>query len=429
MRPRPTGLWRHRDYLKLWGGQTVSSFGSQVTQLALPLTAVLTLRATPAQMGYLSALEFLPVIGISVLVGVWVDRQRSLTLLIAADVGRALLVAAVPALYLLHQLAMGELYVIALLAGCLTVLFDIGYLAYLPTLVGRDEIVQANRGLEISRATAEVAGPGLAGVLVQAWTAPVAMLVDGASFLASAASLLSIRRREPRPAEVVRRVAFLAEAGEGFRAVARSRVLRAIALESGTWNLFGNMVFTLLTLYAVRQLGFSPALLGAVLTVGSAGGLVGALLSAHIAQRVGLGPAICFAESAAGLGMLLIPLAGGPRPLAVALVGLGYLVLGFTSPVYSVNAVSLRQVVTPPELLGRMNATMRLVVGGTMPIGALIGGLLGMALGLRPTLLLGALGSVLASLWLYFSPVWRLQSLPTAAGDVGGSPAGHAGTI
>jgi MFS family permease len=411
------GLWRHPDFLKLWAGQSVSVFGDQVGFLALPLTAVVALRATPAEMGLLGAAERAPFLLIGLLAGVWIDRRRRRPVLMWADVGRAILVGSIPAAALLGCLDMGYLYGVALATGVLTVLFDVAYQSYLPVLVARDQLVEGNSKLEVSNSVAQIAGPGVAGVLVQTLTPPLALVGDALSFVVSVVSLGLIRTPEPGPVPLAEQPGLRSELGEGMATVFKSPLLRAIAGSTATTNLFSNATFAVFILYATRDLAIGPAALGFILAALGPGALLGALLASHLARRLGPGPTIVGAILVGGTGWLLIPLANGPPSVAAAMLAAGFFVVGLGGPIYNINQVSLRQALTPRRLLGRMNATMRFLVWGTMPIGSLLGGYLGTTIGLRPTLAVAAVGSSLAFLWVFLSPVRALSTPPSSSED------------
>ena len=413
--PASPSLWNHGDFLRLWAGQTVSQFGTQITVLALPLLAAVMLEASPFEMGLLGAAEMAPFLLIGLPAGVWVDRLPRRPLLIGGDVGRALVLASIPIAHLVGLLTIWQLYVVAFVVGTLTVFFDVAYMAYLPALVNREQLIEGNSKMETSRAAAEVAGPGIAGVLIQALTAPVAIAFDAASFLCSALVLGLIRRREP-PATLAPggvRPALLAEMREGLRFVLTHPLLRPIAFATGTINLFRSAIGALYVLFAVRDLGLDAATLGFVLAAGNAGFLFGAVLAGRAASSLGLGATIVGAAMLTGLGGLLLPFAT-PAFAVPVLIASGLLV-GLGNPLYNVNQVSLRQAITPDRLQGRMNATMRFVVWGTMPIGYLTGGVAGEWLGLRTAIALLAVGAALAFLWLLFSPVRSLREHPAPA--------------
>lgn len=409
------GLWRHANFLRLWTGQTISQFGSQITLLALPLAAALTLHATPAEMGILSAAETAPFLLVGLFAGVWVDRLRRRPILLITDFARGILLLAIPLAALLDALTIGLLYAVAFLVGILTVFFEVAYQSFLPALVGRAQLVEGNSKLEVSRSAAQIAGPGVAGGLVQLVTAPIAIVVDAASFFVSALFLLFVRVPEPAPAPRIAGRSIWREIGEGLRVVIGNPMLRGIAGCTATGNLFSNIVQAVYILYVTRQLGLSAGVIGGIFAIGSVGFLIGALLAGPIARRVGLGPTIIGSIVFGCFGTGLIPLASGPATLAVPLLVVAQFIMAFGSPIYNINQVSLRQAITQDHLLGRMNATMRFIVWGTLPIGALIGGALGGAIGLRPTLIVGAIGEIFAFLWVFFSPVRALREQPEEA--------------
>ncbi|MDA8216986.1 MAG: MFS transporter [Dehalococcoidales bacterium] len=408
------GLWRHRNFLKLWTGQSISQLGSQMTLLALPLTAALLLNASPLEMGILSAVEMAPFLLIGLPAGVWVDRWPRRPLLIAGDVGRALVLVTVPVGYFAGLLTMGQLYVVAFASGILTVFFDVAYMSYLPSLVERDQLTEGNSKLETTRAGAEIAGPGLAGTLVDLLSAPLAIAFDALSYVVSAAFVWNIKADESAAlgARAGQRNGLWVEVGEGLRYVLTHAHLRSIAGCTATSNLFSSALGAVYILFAVHELKLEPATIGLIFAVGNVGFLIGAALAGRVADRLGLGPAIVVAALQGGLGQLLIPLAT-PATAVQLLIAAG-LIRGLAVPVYNINQVSLRQAITPDRLQGRMNATMRFVVWGTLPIGALLGGTLGEAIGLRPTIAIVALGGTLSFLLVLLSPVRALQVQPTA---------------
>lgn len=406
MRARLTGLWLHPEFLKLWTGQTISQFGSQITILALPLAAALTLHASAAEIGLLSAMSTLPFLLFGLLAGVWVDRMRRRPILIAADFGRAILLFLVPALALLHALNIVALATIAFLVGVLTVFFEVAYQSFLPALVGRTHLIDGNAKLETTRSAAQVAGPGVAGVLVQLITAPLAVVVDAVSFVISALFLAWIRTPEPLPvSRSPKDTGIWREIGEGMQSMLDAPLLRAITASMGTINLFGNIVFTVLVLYATRDLGIGAGLFGAIFMSGNLGFLLGALVARTMAQRFGMGPSIIGAVLVLTIGGLLVPLASGPRLVTVPMLVMAQFTRGLGGAVFNINNLSVRQAVTPAHLLGRINATVRVIGTGALSIGALAGGTLGSVFGLRPTLGIGAIGSLFAVAWCLWSPL------------------------
>ena len=315
-------LWREPDFLKLWAGETISLLGTQVSSLAIPLTAIALLNVGPNQLGLLRTAEFLPFIVLTLLAGTWADRHRRRPLMIAANLLRAALLLAVPLLAWTDRLELWHLYGIVALVGVGAVFFDLSYLSYLPSLVRREHLVEGNSKLAVSASVAEVGGPGLAGLLVQALTAPIAILVDAASYLASAASLLTIRTREPEPARAGRTGLrhLRSEIAEGLRVVLANRYLRAIAGEAFTYNLFVQFAETLFLLYAVEQLRYQPGAVGLILSGAAVGGLLGSVMAQRVVGRAGFGPTFLWSTALACAAPVLVPLASGPRPLVTAMI-------------------------------------------------------------------------------------------------------------
>jgi MFS family permease len=410
-------LWRHHEYLKFWAGQTISVFGSAITGLALPLTAVSILNATPSQMGILSAAATLPFLLVGLFGGVWVDRSRRRPILLSADVARALLVGSIPLAMVLGFLRIELLYVVEFLVGVATVFFDISYQSFLPVLVGREHLVEGNSKMEVSSSAAAIAGPGLAGVLIRFLGAPFAIALDAVSFVISAASLAWIHTPEPVPVVPAKRPGVWREISEGLHVVFDNRLLWHIAGCTATNNLFSSMVGAVYVLYLSRQLGLTPETLGLIFAAGAPGFLIGALIAQRWAERLGVGPAIITASVLGSLAALLVPFARGPRPVLVGMLMLAGFLMGIGNVVYNVTQVSLRQAITPGRLLGRMNASMRFLVWGTLPLGSLIGGALGQTIGVHQTLIVGAAGGLPAVLWVLFSPLRTLKQQPPLATD------------
>ncbi|HUS15583.1 MAG TPA: MFS transporter [Chloroflexia bacterium] len=408
------GLWGRPDFVKLWIGQTISQLGSGIGGMAVSLTAVLVLGAAPAQMGILTAMGAVPVLLVGLPAGAWVDRLRRRPILIAADLGRAVLLAWVPLAWALGWLRIEQLYVVAALVGALTVVFDVADESFLPSLVPREDLVEGNSKLGVSSSVAEIGGPSLGGLLVQIMSAPLAVLFDTFSFVASAISLGAIRTVEPAPLPAAEEASLRREIGEGLRLVAGDRMLRALAGTSATFTFFGNFIGALYSLYVIRELGLSPAVLGISVGVGGIGALIGALLTGPVTRRLGLGPTLIGALTVAGLIQLLLPLIGGPPLQAGALLLAVQLLGDIAIAVFMINEISLRQALIPSALLGRANASIQFLVGGLGLFGALLAGVLAEApvLGIRGTLLLAVLGIIAASSWMFFSPVRALRATP-----------------
>jgi MFS family permease len=399
-----------RDFTKLWAASAISDVGSHVSALALPLIAALSLGATAWQMGLLSAAGTAPTLLIGLFAGVWVDRLRRRPLLIAADLGRAALLLAIPLASVLDALRIELLCVVALLAGALTVLFDVSHVSFLPSLIGRERLVEANSRLEATESVARVTGPGLGGVLIGLLGAPFTLLIDALSFLASALFITRIRVTEPAPAHA--RAGLAREIREGLGAVSRHTVLQVLAGCSATTSFFGLMFMAVYVLYMTRDLGLGPVGVGLVFATGGVGALAGALVAQPLARRFGPGPAMIVAQLLFGLSGLAVPLAVLAPAVALPMIVGSEFAQWMTVTVYYVNTVSVRQAITPDRLQGRVNATIRFVAGGAMPLGSLSGGLLGGLIGLPLTLVVAEPGMLSAFLWLLLSPVRHLRTMP-----------------
>jgi MFS family permease len=408
----PGGLWRHRDFRNLWAAETISVFGSQFTGLALPLVAVILLDASPFAVSALVVIEFLPFILLALPAGVWVDRMRRKPILVSADLARAALLGSLPLAYAFDALTLPHVYAVGFLVGVCTVFFDVAYQSYLPSLVARDQLVEGNSKLEISRSTAQLAGPGAAGGIVSALSAPIAILLDAISFLLSALFLFSIRKAETLPErdETQARPSMLADAREGLGFVLRNRYLRAISICTGTSNFFWSMGGAILVVYAIRELEMSPAALGLAFSLGNAGPLLAAFTTNKISGRLGVGPTILWTSILFSAAMLPVPLATQANPVPFLVVSA--VVGGFAAVAYNITQVSFRQAICPERMQGRMNAVIRFMVWGTMPVGALLGGSLGTWFGLRTALWVAAIGALFTFLPILLSPVPKLREMP-----------------
>ena len=410
-RTRFDGLWRHADFRKLWAALTIDQFGVTITFLATQLTAVTFLGASAFQMGLLLAANSLPALLIGLFVGVWVDRLRRRALLIAASIGRAAVLVCIPLLALRDLLSIEHLYVLSFLFGTLSLVFSVAHRSYLPSLIPRAQLVDGNSKLELSRSAAAIGGPGMAGVLIQIVTAPFAILAHAGSMLVTAVLIGAIRVREAVPAsEPDRRV--LRDVREGLGFVFSNSLLRSIASATACFAFFNAIVDVILLLYVSEELGLSPGAIGLVFGVGNLGLLLGAMLPRRLTAWIGLGPALVLGLLMTGISDLLIPLTSGPYLLVLLILAMAQFMFGAGFIVFNINQVSLRQALTPDRMQGRMNATMTLMLNGIFPIGSIAGGLIGAYLGLRTTLVLAAIGEILAVLWLIFSPVWSTKAHP-----------------
>ncbi|WP_280523483.1 MFS transporter [Ornithinimicrobium cerasi] len=416
--PRPS-LLRHHDFRQLWMGDTVSVFGMQFVGFALPLMAVQLLGAGAFEMGLLATLESLAFLLISLPAGAWVDRWRKKVVIVLGDLLRAVLLLTLPVAWLLDALTMEQVYVIAFAVGCITVFFDVANQSYLPELVEGDQISEGNGKLQASQQTAMVAGPAAAAALVRALGSPLTIAVTAVCMALSSLFVSRIRHREETPDPAQRRP-LATEIREGMAFVLGHRLLRRIVACTGLTNLASSAVFALFVLYAIRTLGLSETTLGLVMSVSAVGGLLGAVSSERFARLVGEGRAIPLSAVVSGVAMLSTPLASVLPAVPTLVVG-GFLI-SWSVVVYNIAQVSFRQRLCPKPLLGRMNASIRFLVWGPMPVGAFLGGLSGRELGVVPTMWVSAGLCLLAALPVVLSPLLGMRTLPREL-DALGAPA------
>jgi MFS family permease len=410
------GLWRHADFLKFWSAQTVSQFGTQISQVALPLVAVIVLDASAFQVAALGTVEFLPFLLFTLPAGVWVDRLPRRPILVIADFGRAAALGSIPVAAAIGHLTLAQLYVAGFVTGSLTVFFDVAYQSYLPSIVERAQFVDGNSKLEVSRSVAQIGGPGFGGLLVRAFSAPYAVLADAVSFLWSASFLFAIRKEEVVPERTSESPSLRRELIDGVRYLLGHRYWRGISMSTATFNFFNNVAFAILIVYLVRRLHMSPLTIGITFSLASAGALLAAFFAGKIGTRLGIGRTILVATIIDGLPLVLVPLA--PRSLAIPFIVTAFALVEFGVVLYNVSAISLTQALTPERLLGRVNASRRFIVWGTIPLGSLVSGVLASTIGLRPTMFIGAIGCSLAAIPIALSPVRHVKELPTEAEEL-----------
>jgi MFS family permease len=404
-------LLRGADFRNLWLGQTVSLFGDQVTLIALPLAAVLVLHADAAEMGYLTAAALIPHLLFSLPAGAWVERaSRRRWLMISADIARAGLLASIPIAYAVDSLTFAQLYAVAFLTGSLAVVFDIAYMTLYVAVTKREDYVEANSLLNGSRAFSYVAGPSIGGILVQLLTAPAALLADAVSFVGSALFLTRIKADEPplEPAEG----GMWSQAKEGMRFILGHSILRPSLVSVATLNFFNFVFGALFILYATRELHVRSGTLGIVLGAGAVGGLLGAAVAGRLGRRIGIGPAFVLGMVLFPAPLLLVPLAGGPKTVVLGMLFTAEFLSGLGVMILDINAGAIMTALTPHRLRSRATGAFSFVNYGVRPLGALVGGALGSAFGLRPTLWFAAAAGVLGVLWLVPSPVPKLLELP-----------------
>lgn len=416
MKPiQPSSLWHNRDFLKLWSGKTISAFGSEISGTAISLAAILTLDASPMQLGLLGALAGIPALIVGLPAGVWVDRTRRKPIMIASDLLRAAALVTIPAAAIFGVLSFVQLVVVWMVVKALTVFFEVADNSFLPVVTTREQLVEGNSKLGVSDSLAEIGGPAIGGMLVQMITAPFAVLVDSASYIVSAVILARIRTPEPPPVRSEQPVSMIREIGEGLRTVRGNQILLAVLAATVAFNLLGSFFGALYSVYVIRNLGLTPVMLGVVISTGGIGALIGAASADRVTRRFGVGPALIGGMGVHACTALLTPLAFGSVRQVTAILLFAQIVGDTFLMVFFVTAVSLRQAVTPDRLLGRVNASFQVVIAASGPVGFLVGGLLGETIGLRPTLFIAATGSWIATAILFASPVRALKTLPVFA--------------
>lgn len=399
--------------MRLWSATTISYFGSFITRTALPFAAILVLGAGPLEISALRGLELVAGLLVGLFAGAWVDRLRRKPIMVGADLGRAILLGSIPVAAVVGALALPQLLVVAFIAAILTTFFDVASRTYLPTVVSRAQLLPANSALTASASAAEMTGFGISGFLIQVFTAPIAIAVDAASFLASALALGTIRQAEPEPPAIVDREPVAREIRDGLRVVLGSPTLRAIAGAHGATHLLWGIFGTVYLLFATRDLGLGPAAIGIIAGVGGAGSFLGAALAGRVVARFGIGPSMLLGMVGFTVGNALIPLA----PAGAVVVGAAFLVAqqlvgDSAGTLYDVVETSLTQSVVAPRILGRVNASISTYTTLLSLIGTIGGGILAEVLGLRQAMAIGVLGGVAAFAFLWFSPIRTMRGVP-----------------
>jgi len=402
--------------MRFWFGDTVTQFTSQITALVLPTLAILTLNITDFQLGILNALGFIAFPTLGLFAGVLLDRVKRKPVMILVNVVRIMTLATIPVTYLLGVLSLYQLYIVALFMGICTLFFDVGYQSYLPSLVDKENLVEGNQKLQVSASAAAIIGPSVASGLMGLIGAAMSVVADVIGFFVSVLMLISIRKPElkPEPHLPEGQGHFFTEMKEGIKVVTGNKLLWTQAGCTAMGNLGSNIFGVAILLYAYRVLGISESIIGIAFSIGAMGFMIGVIVSSTVTDRLGLGRATAV-SSMASFGLLIVLLAGGGY--SVIVIGIAYLVSGVGNPIYNINMVSLRQIITPNRLQGRMNATMRTIIWGTIPIGSFLGGVLSSSIGLVPTLVIGSLVAGCASLWVIFGPILKLRELPEPVQD------------
>lgn len=412
-RHRLPSVWHNQDFRLLWAGQSVSMFGSQVTSVAVPLLAVVTLHASIAQMGVLGMAIRLPFL-LYIVAGVWVDRARRRRILISTDLARGILLLSIPVAALTGILTLPFLFVVAFTVMLLGVWFDTAYLSYLPALVERQELTTANSVMESSTSAAQIAGTSLGGFLVQLLTAPIAILADSLSYFVSGVAVWRIRKPEPplaaRQGSGLRDV--LSSTAVGMRFVLRDHILAPLALAIGIFCLATAAEVALYVFYLAKVLHLGAGVIGLTLAAAGPGAVAGAALAGKAQRTLGIGTTIISALTLYAAAAWLIPLAPADRVVAIPMLILAAFLMGVGLQLCNTNVITTRQMIAPPELIGRVTASFRFMAFGTAPFGSILGGLLGTTLGARGGIFAAVAGLLLAPAVVLASPVRRLRRLP-----------------
>jgi MFS family permease len=406
-------LWRHRDFVLLWGGETVEWVSDSITNLAVPTIAILIFNAGPLEMGFLSALGNVgyPVLGL--FAGVMVDRWRRRPVLVWTNIIQVVALGSIPAAFFFGVLSLYQLFIVALVMSVTIVFYNIAYTAYLPTLIARNDLVEGNSKLETSSSAAAVVGPPIAGGLIQILSAAPSIALDALGTLFAAVAILSIKKHEPPPSPTRQRH-FWSELKDGVRVVSRTPTLRNLAVSTSILNIGNTMFYAVFYLFIYNQLKMTPVVAGITLGIGSVGVVVGAVAAPRLLKLMGLGSSLTAALMINGLGLLGVQAAMyGPATVVLAPL---WLVASIGIPIYNINQVSFRQLLVADRLQGRMNATMRTFSYGAATLGALIGGTIGAQYGILTTMTTGALIAILAALMIHFGPVGRLHEMPQNLG-------------
>lgn len=417
-----TSILKHPDFRRLWIADLLSQLGTRLSMIAIPLLAVLTLDASTMQVSLLRTCETAAWLLLGLFAGAWVDRVRCLPVLAYADLGRALLFGSIPVAALFGVLTLSQLYVVLVLTGVLTVLFDVAHSAYPPRLLHPDQLLPGNAKLAANHSVGAVVGAGGGGVLVQWLGAAVTIGVDALSFLWSAVWLRSIRTPEPRPA-TAERPNMRREIAEGLGYVFRHPLLRPIALNTTATMLFQAAAGAVMIVFLVREVHLRPSTIGVLSMIGLAGAIVASGVTERISNRLGDARALLLASTGIGVAFTLQALTAPGWRLTWYVVAT--LIAGFCIIVAYILQVSTRQRVCPPELQGRVSATMSFVSWGATPLGSLLGGILGTAFGLRPTLWISGLAALAGTTFLYFSPFRTLRTVPARSADASENKVGH----
>ena len=416
MRAFKGNLWHHKDFLKFWAGDTITQFTGQISGLALPTIAVLTLQVTGFQLGLLDTFGFIAFPTLGLFVGVWMDRIRRKSVMIVANLIQVIALASVPTAFVFGVLDLYQLYVVSLIMGTTTLFFDVAYQSYIPSLVSKEDVVEGNQKLQTSASAADVIGPTIASVSMQVIGAALSFLIDAFGTLVSACNLIFIRKPEPKPesSSASSERHFFAEMKEGIKVITENKLLWTQAGCGFTANLGTSIFAVAIFLYAYRTLGISEGAIGIAFSIGAIGFIAGVLISSAVTERLGLGRVIAL-SMACKFGLLIVLFANGG--ISVLVIGAAYFIANLGNPIYNINQLSLRQMITPNRLQGRMNATMRTIIWGAIPTGSFLGGIFSASLGTMPTLMIGGFVAGSSLLWITLGPTFKLKKQPESVDD------------
>ncbi|HWV23821.1 MAG TPA: MFS transporter [Thermomicrobiales bacterium] len=410
---RQSVLWRNTNFLHLWSAETVAQFGTQLSIVALPLIAALMLNATPFEMGLLTAAGQFPRLVIGFFAGAWVDRLRRQPIMRTMDFGRAITYAMIPIAAMAGILDFWLLLTIALIGGCQAVFFDAAWSAFIPHIVERKHLSDANGKLMASVSLAQVLGPALAGTLIAWLTGPMVMTITALTFALSGWFITMIRTEEPRrPKDAGNPTRLIQEVREGFQELLGSKVVRPLTTSAAVLNLGGWIFLSVYVLYMADDLGLSSTGIGLVFACGGAGALVGSMIAAPLAVRFGVGRSILVGAIVFGFGNLLVPLAILVPDHALPLVVASETIAWLSLQVFNINRFSLRQALTPDHLLGRVSSSTMTIIGGVQMVGSLLGGIIGQVFSVHVALVIGTIGMFMAAWWIWDSPVPGIRTMP-----------------
>lgn len=399
-----------KNFNLFWIAQTISIFGSQITVVGLPLTAIYFLQANSFEMGIFQALATLPFFLFSLFVGVWIDRSKKKYILLFCNIMMAMVLLFIPLGGYFNFLDLTIFYIVVFFAGTFSMIFELAYLSYLPLMVSKNNISKSNSRLEISRTILDVSGPAIAGNIIAILTAPIAIIIDIFCYLISSIFLVKIKFKEPTITKEIKPPNIFKQIYEGIQVLFKSNILRSISLSTASLNFFRTAFDTIFILYLAKIVHISPTQIGLILGIGSIGGVAGALLATKISNKIGIGKSIIISTLIIWIGGMTVPFSSSVS-FSFIIIIIGLMLLNFGNTMYFITQVSLRQSITPPQLLGRINASNRFLTRGAMPLGGIFGGFLGVITSLHTALIIITFGYISATFILYLSSVKNVRTI------------------